>query len=263
MALNFPDTPVNGEKYVASNGVEYTYESSNDTWTGNTADLVSPANPTPSDVSAVPPFDGGSGTKADPYIISPEFVQVPGGTATSKQLITISGQPALSVGTWEVQEGGVARFTQAPALFNSNGTWLGNLGYEDVPPSEEGQLYEGLLVIGTAYFSWDIIQVANKTVFSPVALPNASPKDVSYGLASLYGTVTGTYADPAGTLTALGGVKFSVNAGADVTTGTIALGDTLNVFFDTATVDAANEGTTVSGSISNGCRLPSHSFYGS
>lgn len=251
MALNFPDNPPNGEKYVASNGVEYTYESSNDTWTGNTADLVNPANPDPSDVSAVPPFDGGSGTKADPYIITPAIVQVPGGTATSAQLITIVNQPALSIGTWEVQAGGVSRFTQPFSLFNSAGTWQGNLDYEDVPPSEASQVYEGLLVIGSVYFSWDVIQIANKTVFSPENVPNASPKDVSYPLNSLYGTVSGTYADDAGTLTATGGVKFSVNSGADVTTSTIAQGETLNVFFDTETVDSTFEGGLVSGSITN------------
>ena len=34
MALNFPDNPTNGEVYVASNGIEYTYAAATDTWTG-------------------------------------------------------------------------------------------------------------------------------------------------------------------------------------------------------------------------------------
>ena len=34
MALNFPDNPSNGETYIASNGVEYTYDAATDTWTG-------------------------------------------------------------------------------------------------------------------------------------------------------------------------------------------------------------------------------------
>ena len=76
-ALNFPDSPVNGEKFVASNSVEYTYDATNDTWTGAVASVISPADPDPSDVFADPPFDGGSGTKDDPYIISPALVQEP------------------------------------------------------------------------------------------------------------------------------------------------------------------------------------------
>ena len=90
------------------------------------------------------------------------------------------------------------------------------------------------------------------STFSPADVPNASPKDVSYELASLYGTVTGTYADTPGTLTATGAVKFSVGTGDDVTTAPLSLGDTLNIFFDTAAVDAAPEGSIVSGVVSNG-----------
>ena len=119
-ALNFPDTPVNGQKFVASNSVEYTYEASNDTWTGAIASVIVPADPMPGDVFAEPPFDGGSGTKDDPYIITPAIVQTPGGSALSRQLITITGQGALSVGTFEVQSGPVAKYSQPAALFNSN-----------------------------------------------------------------------------------------------------------------------------------------------
>jgi hypothetical protein len=250
-ALNFPDTPVNGDKYVASNGVEYTYASANDTWTGATGETTSPANPTPADVSAVPPFDGGDGSKDNPFIITPSIVQTPGGTATSVQRITIINQPALSVGTWEVQSGPVAKYTQQPALFNSVGRWTDNLYYEDVPPTESGQSYTGLMVIGTAYFSWDVIQVANKTIFTPTAVPNASPKDVDYALDDKFGTVTGTYIDNPGVLTATGGVEFSINGAADVFAGTLAQGDTLSVSFNTDVVDATAEGTLIAGAITN------------
>ena len=34
MALNFPNDPTNGQEYVASNGIVYTYDSATDTWTG-------------------------------------------------------------------------------------------------------------------------------------------------------------------------------------------------------------------------------------
>jgi len=34
MALDFPDNPTDGEVYIASNGIEYTYNASADSWTG-------------------------------------------------------------------------------------------------------------------------------------------------------------------------------------------------------------------------------------
>ena len=33
-AINFPDSPTDGEEYTASNGVVYKYNASTDTWTG-------------------------------------------------------------------------------------------------------------------------------------------------------------------------------------------------------------------------------------
>ena len=34
MALDFPDNPTDGEVYVASNGIQYTYNATTDSWTG-------------------------------------------------------------------------------------------------------------------------------------------------------------------------------------------------------------------------------------
>ena len=34
MAINFPDNPTDGEEYIASNGIIYTYNAANDSWTG-------------------------------------------------------------------------------------------------------------------------------------------------------------------------------------------------------------------------------------
>ena len=34
MALDFPDNPTDGEVYVASNGIQYTYNAATDSWTG-------------------------------------------------------------------------------------------------------------------------------------------------------------------------------------------------------------------------------------
>ena len=34
MAINFPDNPPDGQEYAASNGIVYTYNAANDSWTG-------------------------------------------------------------------------------------------------------------------------------------------------------------------------------------------------------------------------------------
>mgnify|MGYP003142093647 CR=1 FL=1 len=34
MAIDFPNFPVNGQEYAASNGIVYTYDAATDTWTG-------------------------------------------------------------------------------------------------------------------------------------------------------------------------------------------------------------------------------------
>ena len=43
MALNFPDNPTMGQRYVASNGVEYIYDADKDTWTGTAVEIIDPS----------------------------------------------------------------------------------------------------------------------------------------------------------------------------------------------------------------------------
>ena len=90
-AINFPDNPYNGQVFTASNQVEYTYNSANDTWTGALEAGVVPINPDPSDVQTTPQFGnppgtgGGTGTESDPYILTTETVVLQGGEIESDQ----------------------------------------------------------------------------------------------------------------------------------------------------------------------------------
>ena len=104
MALNFPDSPSNGDKFIASNGVEYTYNATNDSWTGALEAGTVPVDPTPDEVDTTPQFGnppgtgGGSGTESDPYIITNETVALKDGTTKSDQYITITdGKPGDQV----------------------------------------------------------------------------------------------------------------------------------------------------------------------
>ena len=69
-AITFPDSPTNGEEFDAPNGVTYTYNTVDDSWTGNIPVSTS-AQPTLSELTASPPFVSGVGTQEDPYVITP------------------------------------------------------------------------------------------------------------------------------------------------------------------------------------------------
>ena len=142
------------------------------------------ANPEPADVSASPDFLGGSGTAADPFILTPVTVNSLGGAAQSVQQITIVGQSPDSQGVWQdLSTGAGFRFSQSAAQFDYTGAWTGYLTYIDSPASTSGQVYKGALRIGNdpgVYFSWDVTQVAVGTSFQPVSAPNASPATVNY-----------------------------------------------------------------------------------
>ena len=104
MALNFPDAPSNGQKFIASNGVEQTYNQANDSWTGALEAGAAPIDPQPNDVAATPQFGNpsgtnpGAGTESDPYIITTATVLQAGGTAKSEQYITVTdGKPGDQV----------------------------------------------------------------------------------------------------------------------------------------------------------------------
>lgn len=211
------------------------------------------ANPDPLNVTAVPPFVSGSGTLEDPYVCTPATVSVPGGSENTVQLITISDQRSFAVGRFvDLSTGTGVRFTQPAAQFDNTGTWTGRLSYLDTPDSTSGAVFDGLLKMGddSVYFAWEVTQIANQTVFAPADSPTASPPSVDYAYDNKYGTVSGSYADAPGTLTATGAAQFTVAGGLATTSNYVSAGEQLGILFDAATIDAASQGAIISGTIS-------------
>ncbi len=166
-ALNFPDSPSNGQKFIASNGVEYTYSSTNDTWTGALEEGAVPINPVPGNISATPDFAGGTGTESDPFIITPSVVTERGGTAQSEQYITITagklGDRVVFTNT-TTPINIAPKYNQPMGLIDANNKWSGYLVYDDSNGAETTSqtTYTGKLKIGTetVYFQWDVTQYA-------------------------------------------------------------------------------------------------------
>ena len=159
--LNFPDSPDNGDHFIATNGVLYTYNTEDDSWTGRTL-VRNPSLPTPADVTATPDFVSGSGTSADPYIISPATVAL-GDSANSEQTLLLSNQLVNEFVRFINNTDPISirpKFTQPIRLTNANGQWTGVLKYNDaegITTSTEST-YVGTLSLGDVHFSWTITQ---------------------------------------------------------------------------------------------------------
>ena len=173
MALNFPDAPSNGQKFIASNGVEYTYNQANDSWTGALEIGAAPIDPQPEDVAAEPQFgdpegtNPGAGTENDPYIITTATVLQAGESTTSKQYITVTdGKPGDQVlFTNNTSPSDIApKFNQAVGTIDANGQWQGYLTYDDAAGAATiaDSTYVGKLQLGTSsvYFQWTVQQGA-------------------------------------------------------------------------------------------------------
>ena len=159
--INFPDSPTDGEQYVPSNGVLYTYSAADDSWTGRTFVRTS-VDPAPADVTATPDFVSGTGDADDPFIITPETVAL-GGSVNSDQQISIANQAVnqfIRFNNNTTPDSVKPKFNQSIQLTNSQGEWDGVLKYNDsegITTSSEST-YVGLLNIGTVYISWTITQ---------------------------------------------------------------------------------------------------------
>lgn len=149
-----------------------------------------PINPTPADVSASPAFVGGTGTQADPFILTPETVGNAGGTASSLQTLTIHGRVGGLVDFTDSSSGANgARFVQSTSSIGSSGAWVGKLHYLDTPGSTTAATYMGNLQIGTVYFLWVITQSTERApVISTVTLAD-SPEATRFTSASFSTTV--------------------------------------------------------------------------
>jgi hypothetical protein len=116
------------------------------------------ANPKPGDVAATPAFAGGTGTQADPFIITPSTVGTAGGTAQSaQQLIIFHLTKDDIIEFLDKSTGAGTRFKQ-PIGLAAGATWTGHLVYEDKPLSTGSTTYTGNLQIGTTYFRWVVTQ---------------------------------------------------------------------------------------------------------
>jgi len=161
--LNFPDPSEDNATFDAPNGSDYTYNSADNSWTGELAITLN-CNPTPSDITASPAFDSGTGTELDPYIITPQTVILNGSTK-SAQYITIANQPTgklVRFSNATTPSGVVPKFNQPIHVVGTSGSWEGYLVYSD----EKGMITTssgtntGKLIIGSVYFTWIITQTA-------------------------------------------------------------------------------------------------------
>ena len=115
--------------------------------------------PAPSDWTFAPAIAGGTGTQADPFIITPETVSTPGGTVQSAQTLTLTGQKPNDLVEWTNHSVGTGdRFHQEMGLVPTGGQVDLRLKYLDTPNSTVGAAYTGDLQIGTSYFRWVVTQ---------------------------------------------------------------------------------------------------------
>ena len=120
-----------------------------------------PIEPTPDEITSVPPFQGGTGTELDPYILQPIGVKPAGGSGQTVELITIAADGAEAgslVSFTDNSVGAGSRFAQPTGVVGVDGTWSGRLVYNDTPDTAVDQDYTGDIQIGTTYFRWVVSQ---------------------------------------------------------------------------------------------------------
>ena len=124
----------------------------------------SQAQPNPSDVTASPAFTGGSGTQADPYVITGGASPFAGGSLTSAQQITIANGTAGDIVLFtdqSVSASGERFNNQDIGTVNSGGNFTFNLKYVDTPnTTTNSTTYNGVIQVGNVYFSWTVVQSA-------------------------------------------------------------------------------------------------------
>ena len=117
--------------------------------------------PTPAQVTASPAFTGGTGTQADPYLITNVGSPFSGASLTSAHEITISGTAGdIAVFTDNSPSASADRFKgQDVGILNAAGEFKLNLKYADEPgTTTDNTTYTGNLQIGTAHITWVVVQ---------------------------------------------------------------------------------------------------------
>ena len=154
----------------------------------------STASPTPSNITASPAFASGTGTQADPFVVTSAAVPFSGGTAESAQEITLTGTAGdFVIFTDNSVSASGNRFSgQVVGNVDSGGTFKFKLKYEDTPGTTvNNTTYNGLVQIGTAHFSFTVVQ-SNLTALSQSAATTiAGTGGVGNVLTCTPGTATG------------------------------------------------------------------------
>ena len=150
--------------------------------------------PTPAQVTASPAFTGGTGTQADPYLITNVGSPFSGGSLTSAHEITISGTAGdIAVFTDNSPTASADRFKgQDVGILNAAGEFKLNLKYTDNPgTTTDNTTYTGNLQIGTAHITWVVVQSNLTPLSEDTATEIGAATGVGDVVTSTAGTATG------------------------------------------------------------------------
>ncbi len=150
--------------------------------------------PTPSEVTASPAFTGGTGTQADPYLITNVGSPFSGSSLTSAHEITISGTAGdIAVLTDNSPTASADRFKgQDVGILNAAGEFKLNLKYADEPgTTTDNTTYTGNLQIGTAHITWVVVQSNLTQLSEDTATSITSASGVGDVITATPGTATG------------------------------------------------------------------------
>ena len=137
-----------------------------------------PVDPKPDEITANPDFQGGTGTKEDPYILQPITVKPAGNSGQTVETITIAAAgagPGQIIQFTDLSTGAGTRFAQPIYVTAADGKWSGNLVYKDAPNSTSDTSYTGDIQIGSVYFRWVVTQeIVDAVIDKPVILAPGS-----------------------------------------------------------------------------------------
>ena len=150
--------------------------------------------PTPAQVTASPAFTGGTGTQADPYLITNVGSPFSGASLTSAHEITISGTAGdIAVFTDNSPTASADRFKgQDVGILNAAGEFKLNLKYTDNPgTTTDNTTYTGNLQIGTAHITWVVVQSNLTQLSQDTTTTITSGSGVGDVITATPGTATG------------------------------------------------------------------------
>ena len=118
-----------------------------------------PINPAPGDWTPTPAFLSGTGTQADPFVITPSTVATAGGTVQAAQTLALTRQKVGNlVEVTDLSAGASNRFQQTGSVVPASGAVSLRFQYADTPASTVETTYTGSLKVGTTYFRWVVTQ---------------------------------------------------------------------------------------------------------